>query len=935
MPTLTEKLSASAHARLRLPAGRLPCEEPDRFRRFLKIETQRLRILHRAGGGGREVCRARAEMIDLLLQHTFDAYRAALASDFPPEPLAVVALGGYGRAELNPHSDLDIAVLHDRRTHEPGPFVRALMEKFVPFLWTVGLECHPVVRNLDDCVREANRRMDSRTALVEARQVWGDRRLFAQMRIVLEDRCLKGREEAYVEERLKDQQERRAKWGHSYCLLEPNVKSGCGGLRDYQNLRWMAAVRFHVADLGDLVGRKLLDRATWRQLERSYDFLLRVRNELHHQQSRKNDILTRALQPSVAHHLGYHDRSLARRVERFMGDYYREVRHLHLITRNLERRLALRKPGRLARLGRIIQRATPFREPVFDGLRAHDGELVASSSRIFRDQPRRLIRAFLHAQQLGLPFHPDLEDAIRRHLSLVNREFLADPRVHQTFLEILNRRGDVARILRAMHETGFLAKYMPAFHRLTCRVQHEFYHLYTADEHTLVCLEVLDRIWDAREQPFAAYTEMFRALDRPYILYLALLLHDVGKASHTRDHAAESTRVALTQTRRLRLPAPASATVAFLVRHHLLMARLSQKFDLDDPEVIRDFASSVQTPEHLHLLTLHTFADSMATSESLWTPFKESLLWTLHRRAEGVLAGDDHFRGAAHERLKSLRAEVRRQLPRTIQADEIESHFSHLPERYFLVHSAREIAGDISLAHRFMWNQLAPDGRVLDPVIAWHAEPDRGYSVLKICTWDRPRLFNRVAGALAASALNILGARIFSRPDGPVFDTLFVTDPQTARVPAREARECFDDLLTRSLRGEPLDFPRLIAQHRNHAAPPLFAGFEPIPARIAFDNTTVRDRTVIEIEGPDRIGLLFDLTDALADLGLDITFARISTEKGAAIDTFYVTEDEGTPVTRAERRRDIEHRLRTTLQQPLTPTPESAAPPPPGTRRTR
>lgn len=921
MSTLTEKLAASAQTRLRLPPGRLPCDEPDRFRRFLKIETQRLRILHRAGGGGREICRARADVLDLLLRHTFDAYRAALACDFPAEPLAVVALGGYGRAELNPHSDLDIAVLHDRRTHEPGPFVRALMERFVPFLWTVGLECHPVVRNLDDCVREANRRMDSRTALIEARQVWGDRRLFAQMRIVLEDRCLKGREEAYIEERLKDQEERRAKWGHSYCLLEPNVKSGCGGLRDYQNLRWMAAVKFGISDLGELVDRKLLDRAIWRQLERSYDFLLRVRNELHYQQSRKNDILTRALQPAVAHQLGYHDRSLARRVERFMGDYYREVRHLHLITRNLERRLALRVPGRLARLGRMIQRATPFREPVFDGLRARDGELLAASSRVFRDQPRRLIRAFLHAQQLGLALHPDLEDAIRRHLSLVNREFLADPHVHQTFLEILNRRGDVARIVRAMHETGFLAKYMPAFHRLTCRVQHEFYHLYTADEHTLVCLATLDRIWDAREQPFAAYTEMFRALDRPYILYLALLLHDVGKASHTRDHATESTRVALTQTRRLRLPAPASATVAFLVRHHLLMARLSQKFDLDDPEVIREFAGTVQTPEHLHLLTLHTFADSMATSESLWTPFKESLLWTLHRRAEGVLAGDDRLRGAAHERLKTLRAEVRSHLPRTILADEIESHFTNLPERYFVVHSAREIAGDIVLAHRFMWNQLVPDGRVLDPVIAWHSERDRGYSVLKICTWDRPRLFNRVAGALAAVSLNILGARIFSRPDGPVFDTLFVTDPQTSRIPGREARERFDDLLTRSLRGEPVDLHQCIAQHRNRSSTLRLAGFEPIPARITFDNSILRDRTVIEIEGADRVGLLFDLTDTLADLGLDITFARISTERGAAIDTFYVTEPEGTPVTHPDRRRAIEQRLRATLERNPPPAP--------------
>lgn len=912
-------MADSAEARLKIAPGRLPCEEADAFRRFLKVESQRLRILHRGGGEGRDVCRARSDMMDLLIERAFRTYLDVFGKQYPAEPLALVARGGYGRSELNPRSDIDLVLLHEGRRDRASALVGALMEKFVAFTWAIGLECHTLVWNLDDCVRQGRAKMESLTSLLEARRICGDQELYEQMRIVLRDRCIKGRENAYIEARLKDQAERRAKWGHSFCLLEPNVKSGCGGLRDYQSLRWMAMVKYGVEDLADLVPQGRLSAADHTQLEKAYNFLLRVRNEMHYQQERKSETLTRATQPAIAHQLGYTDRALGRRVERFMGDYYRHARNLHLLTRNAERRLAFRPPGRLERLGRLFRRGSAFREEVIDGFLIKDRELLPHHARVFRDQPRRLMRAFLLAQQRGLQLHPDLEDLIRRHLSLVNREFLADPHVHETFLEILNQRGNVARILRAMHETGFLGKYVPAFNDLTCRAQLEFYHLYTADEHTLVCLEMLDRIWDSTTDPFRHYVEIFRSLDRPYVLYLALLLHDVGKAADTGDHAVESARVAHSQTRRLRLPAPAAATVAFLVRHHLLMSRLSQKLDLDDPEVIRGFAATVKTPEQLHLLTLHTFADSMGTSETLWTQFKESLLWTLHRRTEQALDGDNRVREAADQGLRRLRTEVRRLVPRTFHPDELDAHFENLPERYFVVHTPREIATDIALAHRFMWNQLTLEDRALDPVIAWHAEPDRGYTVLKVCTWDRPRLFNRIAGALAAANLNILSARIFSRPDGPVFDTLFVNDPASGKPPGRESRERFEALLTQSLRDEPVDFPALAARHGRSG--PIYrpAAYESIPVGVVVDHDLQPGRTVIEVQAEDRVGLLYDVTRTLAELSLDIVFARINTEKGVAIDTFHVAELNGAPIAGTDREAEIALRLRTTLQEPGDP----------------
>ncbi|MGE3309196.1 MAG: [protein-PII] uridylyltransferase [Limisphaerales bacterium] len=920
-----DKVAASAKARLEIPAGRLPCDFPDTFRRFLKVETRRIRILHRGGAGGREVCRARSDMMDAMFRRIFDAYIAGLKAGAGPdaddESLALVALGGYGRAELSPNSDVDLMLLHDRRAGAASPLVKALMSKFVPFLWAIGIECHPLVWDLDDCEREARTNMHSKTALLEARRVWGDARLFEQMRIVVRDRCVRGHEDEYVAARLKDQEARRAKWGHSYCRLEPNLKSGCGGIRDYQSLTWMARVKHEVGSLGDLVRLGKLSRSDAKQLDAAYDFLLQVRNEMHYQQDRRNDVLTRAMQPSVAWHLGYTDRSLARRVSGFMGVYYRHVRNLHLITRNLERRLAFQAPGRLQRLGRLlITGATPFRKAGVDGFKIGESELLANGPRIFKEQPRRLMRAFLVIQQRGLQLHPDLEDLIRQNLSLVDRAFLADPHVHETFLEIINQRGNVARILRAMHETGFLGKYIPAFHALTCKVQHEFFHLYTADEHTLVCLEMLDRIWDSAEPPFNEFLALFRSLDRPYVLYLALLLHDVGKADANQAHEIESTRVAASQTRRLRLQPSAASTVGFLVRHHLLMVRLSQKLDLDDPEVIRDFAAKVQTIEHLNLLTLHTFADTMGTSESLWTSFKDSLVWALHRRTEQWLSGTDEQRAVIEQQRKSLQAEVRRLVPKTFHAEEVEAHFANLPERYFLVHTPREISADIALAHRFMWNQIVLEDRALEPVVAWHADRDRGYSILKVCTWDRPRLFSRVAGALAAAHLNIFGARIFSRPDGPVFDTLFVNDPRTGRPPGREAREAFEEWLSRSLRGEPIDFAALIAARPQEG--PIYrpAEFELVPTWIHFDNQIAPGRTVVEVQARDRVGLLYDLTRTFSRLGLEVDFARINTEKGAAVDTFHVRESGpmggsmGGPVTDAARLAEVEARLRAVIE---------------------
>jgi len=461
-----------------------------------------------------------------------------------------------------------------------------------------------------------------------------------------------------------------------------------------------------------------------------------------------------------------------------------------------------------------------------------------------------------------------------------------------------------------MHEVDFLGKYIPEFGKLTCLVQHEFYHQYTADEHTLVCVEQLDRVWEAKQPPHDAYAPLFQGLDRPFVLYLALLLHDVGKPNGHGNHAEVSGQLAMRVARRLALDGAATHTLRLVIENHLLMASLSQRRDLEDPAVIRQFAKQVQNPDTLTLLTLHTFVDALATSDKLWNGFKDSLLWTLHNKAMRLLTGATEFVRVEEKQRELLMEEVRRLMPGELPEEELHAHAGNLSGRYFQIHSAQEILDDLLLAHRFMQLQILEEETALAPVINWHNEPDRGYNAVKVCTWDRAGLFSKIAGSLSAAGLNILSAQIFIRIDGFVIDTFFVHDAKTGNLAGADQRDKFEKVLNKSLTGEEVDFPALIA--RQKVSRPVYQAYagERIPTRVHFDNEASETRTLLEIETEDRIGLLYVISQKISELDLDISAARISTEKGAAIDSFYVREEDGSKVLAPERHHSIERRLR-------------------------
>lgn len=929
MPNLLEKFEASAAARL---DGYSPAGDLARYKTFLKVESHRLKMRHRAGGSGLEVCRGRAMLVDVLIRQLWNTAKGSMSEQAQKEfpPVTLVALGGYGRGELNPLSDLDFMFLHYGQVvvgTKPLPSLAKLMDGILMPLWDLGFKVGHSVRTIAECVDAANSKsdpksMESKTALLEARRVVGDAKLFEKLEKTIVAKCVEGFENQYIAARMVDQSERRTKFGNSATMQEPNIKNGCGGLRDVQNLHWMTFFKYRTRTLAEMEKREFITASERKQLETAYDFLLTVRNEMHYLSTSPkypSDHLTKSLQPTVATNLGYTDRSPSVRLEKFMRHLYSHMRNVFLITRTLEERLALlpkqhRLPD-LRKLGRFIP--APFKKAppqLIDGFKFVGDQIQIVSNRVFKDQPRRLMRVFLHAQQRGLKLHPDLAQLIRKDLPLVDRTFLYDEHVRETFLEIMGQRGNVAPVLRAMHEVGLLGKYIPEFGRLTCLVQHEFYHQYTADEHTLQCLAQLDKVWESQEPVYNNYADIFREIDHPFILYLALLLHDAGKALHTGDHADVGTKIALRVAKRLALDGTTTHSLRILVEQHLTLAMISQRRDLEDPSVIRNFAGIVQTPDNLRMLALHTFVDSVATSDKLWNGFKDSLLWSLYQKAMQVLQGGTDFIRAEAKHRQLLAEEVATMIPRTFHADEVEAHFNTLPSRYFQIHQAKEIFEDLSLAHRFMHQQIEEEDKALEPVIAWHAERDRGYSTAKICTWDRAGLFSIITGSFSAAGINILSAQIFSRGDGIVIDTFEITDATAGGVVHREERERFERILKHALVEEGPDFRTLIAKRKS--ARPLYQSLpgDRMATRIFFDNETSERRTVIDLETEDHLGLLYAAAGALTDAGLDISLAKISTEKGAAIDSFYVSEIDGQKVTDPQRQRFIAEKLMAALR---------------------
>ena len=906
-----EQVLAHAENRLAATGTRRPTEVLPLYKKFLKVEEHRLRLKHQAGGGGREICTRRAELVDILLQYVFSAAAVAAGENGRAEVrLALVALGGYGRGELNPFSDIDVMLLH-RQRDEISPHLEEMVSQVLYLLWDSGFKVGHSTRSIKEAIAQANRDMRTKTAMLESRFLAGDKELAGEFREQFRSKCVGGYEREYVEMRMQDQVARHKKFGDSVYLQEPNLKSGCGGLRDYQNLLWITYFKEGSLSTNQLVGKDWLSESDQRRIERAYDFLLRLRTDLHYATGRATDVLHINLQEQIAKRLHYSPGNGQLRSEALMRDYYDHTRNILRVTERItEQFVSGYVTSKTRSLFSFLPLIRGHKTPIGGSFFVRNKQLHPARRDIFRKDPEQMMRAFELALDRALDLSPELADLLSRNLGQVTRTYQYARGPRTIFKSILSQKGKVGRILRMMHRVDFLGRYIPEFGQLTCLVQHEFLHRYTADEHTLVCIDKLDALAETDDPKLIAYRRIFEELEDPLVLYLALLLHDSGKAVGARPHSEASALFAQRVATRWQLSSEERKSLVLLVDHHLTLSRVAQQRNLDDPATVMELAQIVKNQKNLNALMLLTLADGQGTSAEGWSDWKESLVWQLFHQTTRYLADRKSYDEQTRIERQSLQASVSENLSQDY-AEEIEAHFEFMPDHYFRGSDLPGIVEHLKLFRSFLEN-VSTGELPLAPAIKWRVVPEQGHTVMTFCTWERERLLAKVAGSLSVVPLNILSADVFPRGDNVVLGVFRVCD--TNARPATDPRDfkLVEQTLRRALEDETFQFLPLIEKAKRQSR--RLAPAIEFPTRIAIDNKTHPTYTLIEIQAPDRLGLLYDVLSCLDRENILIPLSRVNTQAGAAIDTLYVVDSSNhAKITDSHRIRMIQQHLKNAI----------------------
>ncbi len=895
------RLHKHAQKRLVFDPGVSRNKQLPAYKRYIELENEMLKRHHEKSDSGLEVCQSRAAMVDVVIENLFLAALDLYATEHGPLPckMAVLATGGYGRQELNPHSDIDIMFLYPEKIAGKNfeKFQEVLAEEILYPLWDFGWKVGHASRNAKEAIEEAKSEVQSKNAILESRIICGSDPLYEDMQKRFASYCKKENSKAYIQQRLGDERDRHAKFGNTVYLQEPDIKNGVGGLRDYQNILWMANIKFGYGSFEEINKAKLLRRHLRDEMEAAYDFLLRTRTELHLQNRRPTDKLDLEQQPTVAEGLGYAQEDMFERVEAFMKDYYTAARTIYHTSELLKERLALSSESDPRSTKRIT-----FREALrahqhlplkrVDGFILQDKVFSPEKKSVFTEDPLRLIRIFHLMQQFGAKLHPDLKFRISRSLPLIDHSIINHRSAAKSFCSILRAPGEVFPILKLMHELGVLGRYLPEFGQLTCMVQHEYYHRYTADEHVLRTIKHLDEVFQKDTDIDANYEKALRKNDDPLLLYLILLLHDIGKSEGVKGHDVNGVRIAKPILDRFDISDEQQEQVLFIIRHHLAMSRIWQRYDLDDPKTAHSFAEFIEDPDKLRFLYVHTYCDASGTAPTLWNDYKETMHRTLYKRTLEQFEDKHIIEKKRREEKEKLHKKILERSIKDVAEDEIEAHFNSLPKRYFINNKPAEIELHLSMVHQLL-TQVQKDEVIetLAPVIDWHNDIDLNMTVVNVVTWDRAGLFYKLAGALTLAGVNIVSTKAVSRTDHITIDTFYIMDPDGGALSDEKAHQIFkthiDDALMhgRRLTGE---IERLEAKVQSQKKKLRGILPAPIPPHVEVYHELSLNRTIIEVQAEDRIGLLYGISRLIYSRGYNITFARISTERGIAMDTFYI-----------------------------------------------
>lgn len=853
----------------------------------------RRRFLDEAGGG--DACvHEQVYLMDGLIRTLAEVTVEKIypvANPTTGEQLAIAAIGGYGRGELAPQSDIDLLFL---LPYKSGPWAEQVVETMLYTLWDLGLKVGHAVRSVEECIRTARSDFTIRTSLLESRPLWGARGLYDDLKRRFAREVATGTGAEFVEAKLAERDARHSKLGDSRYVLEPNIKEGKGGLRDLQTLFWIAKYLYQVEEVEALVERGVLLKEEALQFEKAQTFLRTVRCHLHYLTGRAEERLTFDVQPEIGRRMGYTDHAGTSDVERFMKHYFlvaKEVGDLTRIfcavleaeSRRRPRRLSLRAAGKTAAL---------------DGFLVEGERLTVAEDRQFRDRPADMIRLFHVADRNGLDIHPQALKLITRALRSIGPKLRADPDANRLFLEMLTESRDPELALRRMNEAGVLGRFIPDFGRVVAQMQYDMYHVYTVDEHTLFAIGIVHRILaGALAEELPLISRVARNIVSRRALYVAMFIHDIAKGRGG-DHSELGAKVAEKLCPRLGLDAEETETVAWLVRWHLLMSNTAFKRDIEDDRTVHSFAKIVESPERLRLLLVLTVADIRAVGPGRWNAWKGTLLGQLYVRARDYMS-DGFDAEDRQQRVRAAQEAAQAALAGWPDAD-IEQFLSLGYPPYWLSLDSASHA-----RHAALLRKMAADGRNL--LVDSRVDEEAGITEVTIVAPDHPGLFSHLAGALAVAGATIVEAKIFTLTNGMALDAFTVQDAALGgplREPERLAR--LERLVADALAGK-LHPRRELAQRR--AALPARAKIFTVPPRVLIDNEASGTHTVIEINGKDRPGLLHDITRALSGLGLQIASAKISTFGERVVDVFYVKDVFGLKVNHEGKLAQVRARL--------------------------
>jgi len=822
--------------------------------------------------------------MDRLVGEIADSYSLRLGAS--RKGLSLVAVGGYGREEMALYSDVDIMVLCHERSREE---IETFIQQFMYPLWDLGIEVGYSVRTLEECRMLVKNDLTIQTALIDSRYLWGDGVLFNQYWGEVVKKTVRQDPEKTLFNLRASTKKRHEHYGRSIFLLEPHVKEGKGGIRDYHAIRWALWVFDGILDIPQWVEKEIISSSSALDLQEALDFLWKVRLCLHMVSGRKNDRLTFQFQEEISRVLGYRQMGHTLDVEVFMRDYYEKAAVINRTMSLVFEKLSWRR----RRHGVFVRLPEPKR--VSRHFILKQGKIEVTSKSVFEEDPVEMVRAFYFGALYGVEVGWKTKEYVTDVLASTQVLLAQDQAALDVFLDIFRKGKTIAQILLQMNQVRLLEHLIPEFRKIYCRVQHDVYHIYTVDVHSIFTVAEMEKLRDVRETASDyLLSKLAREVRYPDLLYLAGFLHDIGKGSG-KGHALLGAKMVEDIARRFGLTKPHRDLLVFLVRHHLLISETAQRRDLFEEKLIISMAHIIGSPEALKMLYILTYADIKAVGPDAWNEWKGHLLREFFFKVLHVLEkGEEGTKAAAiriKRRVRQLSNWIKKSdLPQKAYLELIDT----LPHRYLM-----QIPLDIIKEHlQLLYRHLS------EPVVCDIKEdPLRGISEIIVITDDQHGLFSSIAGVMTANKINILSAEINTTTRHVAMDIFHVNSPFEPSLVRSGIWEKFRQDLRDVLSGKK-DLPTLVSKNRV-ASPKRRKGRKILPPEIRIDNETSDFYTIIDVFADDRVGLLYDITRTLSALGLDISLAKISTKVDRAADVFYVQDSAGEKIYDEERLRDI------------------------------